>query len=251
MNKMQILNNIDNLILQGNEVLKTKRYYNYDFFPGDYVDTDLFNEWKCQIDIFLSSDLKFKTAKDSFEETVGMSTNYEYSKRYISILKGLKTSIENNIIPFETEDSNNLNENTRENCIFIGHGRSKLWKEVALFLRDELNLSCVNYFEKDSQTGRFIGDALRDFQNETTFAIIVMTAEDETKDNKMRTRQNVVHETGFFQGKLGFEKVAILKQDGVETFSNIDGLQYIPFSGNNINQTFTELQKMLKREGVI
>ena len=78
-----------------------------------------------------------------------------------------------------------------------------------------------------------------------------MTAEDETKDNKMRTRQNVVHETGFFQGKLGFEKVAILKQDGVETFSNIDGLQYIPFSGNNINQTFTELQKMLKREGVI
>ena len=250
MEKIQILDNIDNLIMQGEEVLKTKRYHNYEFFAGDYVDTDLFNEWKCQIDIFLSSDSKFKTAKDSFDETIGMSTNYEYSKRYIGILKALKTSIEKNIIPFEDE-YNNTNENFHENSIFIGHGRSKLWKEVALYLKDELHLSCVNYFEKKSQAGRFIGDALRDFQNETTFAIIVMTAEDETKDNTMRTRQNVVHETGFFHGKLGFEKVAILKQDGVETFSNIDGLQYIPFSGNNINQTFTELQKMLKRENII
>ena len=61
----------------------------------------------------------------------------------------------------------------------------------------------------------------------------------------------MIHEIGFFQGKLGFEKVAILKQDGVESFSNIDGIQYIPFSGDNISQTFYELQRVLKREYII
>ena len=37
MEKIQILDNIDNLIRQGEEVLKTKRYHNYEFFAGDYV----------------------------------------------------------------------------------------------------------------------------------------------------------------------------------------------------------------------
>ena len=84
-----------------------------------------------------------------------------------------------------------------------------------------------------------------------TFAIIVMTAEDETSNGELRARQNVIHEIGFFQGKLGFEKVAILKQKQVESFTNIDGLQYIEFDENHIKQTFYELQKMLKREKII
>ena len=249
MNKAQAIQSIENLIKKGDDVLKTQHVTYSDIFgKNTFVDDDKFHEFKSQLGIFLSSNVKFKSSNDEFNEKISMTTNFGIAKKYISILKALKSSIEENIILFE---DNNIAEKSYENSIFIGHGRSKLWKEVALYLKDELHLSCVNYFEKKSQAGRFIGDALRDFQNETTFAIIVMTAEDETKDNTMRTRQNVVHETGFFHGKLGFEKVAILKQDGVETFSNIDGLQYIPFSGNNINQTFTELQKMLKREGVI
>ena len=214
-----------------------------------FVDDNLFNIWTNKLRVFLSQDEKFKTSLDAFNEKISMISNCSLTKRYLGIITALKDSIEDNTIVLEQE-TESFNEN-KEHCIFIGHGHSNLWKEVALYLRDELNLSCVNYFEKESHTGQFIGDALRTFQNETTFAIIVMTAEDETKDNTMRTRQNVIHETGFFQGKLGFEKVAILKQDGVETFSNIDGLQYIPFSENNINQTFYQLQKMLKREGII
>ena len=249
MNKAQAIQCIENLIKKGDDVLSTQHVSYSDMFgTNTYVDDDKFNEFKSQLGILLSSNEKYSSSYNDYCKKFSMTTNYSMTKRYISILKALKSSIEENIIPFK---ENNIAEKSCENSIFIGHGRSKLWKEVALFLRDDLNLSCVNYFEKDSQAGRFIGDALRDFQNETTFAIIVMTAEDETKDNTMRTRQNVVHETGFFQGKLGFEKVAILKQEGVETFSNIDGLQYISFSGNNISQTFYELQKMLKREKII
>ena len=50
---------------------------------------------------------------------------------------------------------------------------------------------------------------------------------------------------------LGFDKVIILKQDSVEEFSNIAGLQYIPFSGDNIEQTFYELQRKLKKTGLL
>lgn len=78
-----------------------------------------------------------------------------------------------------------------------------------------------------------------------------MTSEDETAEGKIRARQNVIHEAGLFQGRLGFDKVIILKQDNIEEFSNIAGLQYIPFSGDNIEQTFYELQRKLKKMGML
>jgi len=50
---------------------------------------------------------------------------------------------------------------------------------------------------------------------------------------------------------LGFERVALLEQEGIETFSNIDGLQTIRFSGQGIEATFYDLERMLKREKII
>lgn len=86
---------------------------------------------------------------------------------------------------------------------------------------------------------------------ESSIAILVLTAEDETAEGKTRARQNVIHEAGLFQGRLGFDKVIILKQDGIEEFSNIAGLQYISFKGEEIEYCFYELQRKLKKIGVI
>ena len=86
--------------------------------------------------------------------------------------------------------------------------------------------------------------------NQATFAVLVVTAEDETPEGGVRPRQNVVHEAGLFQGRLGFHRVFLLLQDGVEAFSNIDGLQYIKFSQDAIEQSFYELGRALKREGL-
>ncbi len=90
-----------------------------------------------------------------------------------------------------------------------------------------------------------------EFLDNSSLAILVMTAEDETTEGKIRARQNVIHEAGLFQGRLGFDKVIILKQEGIEEFTNIAGLQYIPFSGENIEQCFYELQRKLKKMGLI
>lgn len=84
-----------------------------------------------------------------------------------------------------------------------------------------------------------------------TFDIIIVTADDETAGGTLRGRQNVIHEIGLFQGRLGFEKVAILKQNEAEPFSNNDGLQHISFRRDEIQDTFYKLTEVLRREGII
>lgn len=134
--------------------------------------------------------------------------------------------------------------------IFIGHGRSKLWARLQIFLKEDLNLETLT-FEDESRTSESIVNILDEFLNRSSLAILVMTAEDETEEGKFRARQNVIHEAGLFQGRLGFDKVIILKQEGLEEFSNIAGLQYIPFSKDNIEQCFYELQRKLKKLDII
>ncbi|MEX8546842.1 MAG: TIR domain-containing protein, partial [Mucilaginibacter sp.] len=134
--------------------------------------------------------------------------------------------------------------------VFVGHGRSKLWAVVQIYLKDDLNLKTLT-FEDESRTGETIINVLEEFLNKTSFAVLIMTAEDETSDGKTRARQNVIHEAGLFQGRLGFDKVIILKQEGVEEFTNIAGLQYIPFSNDKIEQTFYDLQRKFKKLGLI
>lgn len=134
--------------------------------------------------------------------------------------------------------------------VFIGHGQSPLWSRVSEHLKERFALS-VKAFESDSRTGRSVVGVMSELLDTCSFAIVVMTGDDETADGAHRARQNVLHEIGLFQGRLGFDRVAILVQDGIEKFSNIDGLQYISFGGNKIEHTYFELEQMLRRERVI
>lgn len=134
-------------------------------------------------------------------------------------------------------------------AIFIGHGRSRLWARLQIFLENDLKLTTLNY-ETESRVGDSIIPILERMLGESGFAVLVLTAEDQTDSGK-RARQNVIHEAGLFQGRLGFKKAILLVQDGIEDFSNVAGLQHIPFSGDHIEQTFYELQRVLKREGLI
>jgi predicted nucleotide-binding protein len=75
-----------------------------------------------------------------------------------------------------------------------------------------------------------------------------MTAEDETVEGEFRARQNVVHEIGLFQGKLGFSRAIVLVEDGVELFSNLQGVQQIRYSKGNIRETYGDVLATLRRE---
>lgn len=134
--------------------------------------------------------------------------------------------------------------------VFIGHGGSKLWARLKTYLQDELGLATLHY-ESESHVSESIINVLDRMLDESTFAILILTAEDETREGSRRARQNVVHEAGLFQGRLGFSKVVLLRQEGLEDFSNVAGLQYIRFRGEQIEETFYELQRVLIREQLI
>lgn len=134
--------------------------------------------------------------------------------------------------------------------VFVGHGRSRLWARLQLFLEQELGLKVVT-FESESRVGESMVPILEAMLAQAAFAVLVLTAEDETADGGKRARQNVIHEAGLFQGRLGFKRAVLLVQDGVEEFTNAAGLQHIRFSEENIEQGFYELQRVLRREGLL
>jgi predicted nucleotide-binding protein len=138
----------------------------------------------------------------------------------------------------------------KPNRIFLGHGGNPLWSRVHIHLKDELRLD-VQAWETESRAGRYPLDVLKQLLDSCTFAVLVETGEDQTGDGNLRARQNVIHEIGLFQGRIGFERVALVEQEGIESFSNIHGLQVIRFPGQRIEAAYYELDRMLVREKLI
>jgi len=134
--------------------------------------------------------------------------------------------------------------------VFLGHGGNKLWARVHMHLKEDLLLD-VEAWESTPRAGHHSVEVLKALLSSCTFAVIVATGEDATSQGNLRARQNVVHEVGLFQGRVGFEKVALLRQEGIEEFSNLAGLQVISFPGDKIEASFYELDRMLKRESLI
>lgn len=131
--------------------------------------------------------------------------------------------------------------------IFIGHGRDQQWRLLSEHLRDHHGFDVVAY-ESGARAGHAIRDILEEMIAKSTFAFLVFTAEDEVADGQMRARQNVVHEAGLFQGKLGFSRAVVILEEGVESLSNLDGLQYIQFRRGNIREAFGDAVATIRRE---
>jgi predicted nucleotide-binding protein len=134
--------------------------------------------------------------------------------------------------------------------VFIGHGRSAIWKDLKDFVQDRLGLPW-DEFNRVPVAGVTNVARLSRMVDEAAFAFLIMTGEDEQPDGKLRARLNVVHEAGLFQGRLGFERAIVLLEEGCEEFSNISGLGQLRFPKGNIAAAFEEVRKVLEREGIL
>ena len=134
--------------------------------------------------------------------------------------------------------------------MFIGHGRSVAWKDLKDFIQDRLRLPW-DEFNRVPVAGVTNVARLSEMLDAAAIALIVMTAEDEQIDGKLRARENVVHEAGLFQGRLGFARAIVLMEEGCGEFSNIHGLGQIRFPPGQISTTFEELRRVMEREGLI
>lgn len=134
--------------------------------------------------------------------------------------------------------------------VFIGHGRSKAWKDLKDFLVERLGLS-YDEFNRIPVAGITNTGRLSTMLDSSSCAFVIMTAEDEMADGESRARMNVIHEVGLFQGRLGFTRAIVLLEDTCAEFSNIQGLGQIRFPAGNIAAAFEEVRQVLEREGVI
>jgi predicted nucleotide-binding protein len=152
--------------------------------------------------------------------------------------------------PSETAGATAVKVAMELKSVFVGHGHSLLWRELKDFLKDDLRLP-VEEFNSVPTAGVTTVGRLEELLGRCNFAFLVMTGEDEQADGKMRARENVVHEIGLFQGRLGFGRAIVLLEEGCVEFSNVHGLGHIPFSRGKISTCFEEIRRVLRREKVI
>lgn len=134
--------------------------------------------------------------------------------------------------------------------VFIGHGRSSLWRELKDFIEGRLSLEW-DEFNREPTAGFATKERLQSMLDQACFAFILMTGENQHADDTMHARENVVHEVGLFQGRLGFRKAIVILEEGCTEFSNILGLVQIRFPKGNISACFEEIRRVLEREGVL
>jgi len=166
-----------------------------------------------------------------------------------SLLKSRVVKIETLIETINRAALNSLGKDSTGK-IFIGHGRSHQWRELKDFLSERLNLEW-DEFNREAVAGLSTFERISAMLEEANFAFLIMTAEDEHNDYTIHARQNVVHEVGLFQGRLGPKKAIILLEEGCEEFSNIVGLSQIRFPKGHISAKFEEIRRVLEREKII
>lgn len=134
--------------------------------------------------------------------------------------------------------------------VFIGHGRSPMWRELKDFVEDRLRLP-ADEFNRVPVAGVTNIARLSEMLDAAAIGFVIMTAEDETNEGAMRARMNVIHEVGLFQGRLGFTRGIVMLEDGCEEFSNIQGLGQIRFPKGRISAAFEDVRQVLEREGIL
>lgn len=109
--------------------------------------------------------------------------------------------------------------------IFIIHGHdNELKKEVQLLLY-RANLTDIVLHEQPDSGGTII-DKLIEESKSACYVIALLSPDDELADGTTRARQNVILEIGYFLGKLGKERVRLLKKGAVDIPSDLQGILY-------------------------
>jgi predicted nucleotide-binding protein len=169
----------------------------------------------------------------------------------LSVKNDSRASIEGVFSIFEEappEDKSNPTPKMSEvkPIVFIGHGRNNQWEKLKSHLQDKHDLNVIVY-ETGARAGHTIRDILDSMSTESSLALLVLTGEDKTEDG-IRARQNVIHECGLFQGRLGFDRAILLVEQGIELASNFDGIQQLRFKKGRISEIFGDVIATIRRE---
>jgi hypothetical protein len=118
-----------------------------------------------------------------------------------------------------------------QKSVFIVHGHDNEAKETVARFITNLGLKPIILHEQPSGSKTTI-DKLESNAEEISFAIVLLTPDDKgapigSDDYRNRARQNVIYELGFFNAKLGRNRVCTLKKGEIEVLSDYLGVVYV------------------------
>jgi len=140
----------------------------------------------------------------------------------------------------------------KNNSVFLVHGHDEGTKHsIARFL-EKLGVKPV-ILQEQLNKGMTIIEKFQDFAKRAGFAVILMTPDDygypkgQEENKKLRARQNVILELGYFTALLGRDKTMVLLKGDIEVPSDALGIAYERIDENSGWQI--SLAKELKEAG--
>lgn len=134
--------------------------------------------------------------------------------------------------------------------LYVSGASGAIRERLIAYLKEELGLQTFSY-EEETPSEEEEGEYLQAILERASFAILALT-EETTQEGGIWSRPGrLIYMLGLLQGRLGFGRVVLLKQEGLQEPAQIIGLRVIGFTGEQIEQSFYALQQALKQEGVI
>ncbi len=209
-------------IKDGNSLIRKMKDFRHEV---DFVDL---SEWKSESLAALRSETEDENICNGFIkvlENVNQSYGY-YEEQFIN--KGIEYLDKYSRYKIQEDGTKKQDKSKFKNKIFIVHGHDETVKQTVARFLQAIHLEPVILHEKANNGATIIEKFEKNA--DVAFAVVLMTPDDVGgKDNgslKLRARQNVVAELGYFVGKLGRNRVAALVKGDVEIPSDFDGVVY-------------------------
>lgn len=163
---------------------------------------------------------------DTSEED--MIVSYDLAKARKALRKIIK-GVEGEVAEPQGVSEVSLEQSSK---VFIVHGHDEKLKAQVARAIEQMKLAPIILSEQPNK-GQTVIEKFEE-NSDVGFAVVLMTGDDEGASNadadegvfKKRSRQNVILELGYFYGKLGRDRVFVLKETDVEEPSDILGVVY-------------------------
>ncbi|MFT3831342.1 MAG: nucleotide-binding protein [Opitutaceae bacterium] len=139
------------------------------------------------------------------------------------------------------------------NKVFIVHGHDDLMKTTTARFIEKLGLEPIILHEQPNG-GRTIIEKFLEY-SDVGFAIVLLAGDDKgglasasPESFRLRARQNVIFELGYFIARLGRSRVVALHQEGVEIPSDYSGVLFVSFDKGGIWQL--QIAKEMRASGL-
>jgi predicted nucleotide-binding protein len=195
----------------------------------------------CMNDVFEEDWRKIRALVHRTKELPVFLTSKQFSLAVAPIILETEQAWQNKYIPPSSThvSSEEITTTISEEIIakvFVVHGKDELMKQVVARTIEQLGLKPIILHEQ-ADKGRTVIEKFTEC-SDVDYAVILLSPDDyaypkeaKPEKRKLRARQNVILELGYFIGKLGRKKIMALyrETDNFEMPTDFAGVVYTPF----------------------